>query len=267
MTSVSQQSVLPSQASSNVPHSVVQAHSTPTSASGTTSPQAAVPTPAIARTYANATRKQFSSPSAFGNSIPPVAVGVSGSGHHGKSDSMSSTNVNGKGAIPPAVPSIGTPTIINGNNAVNIPLGHGDHGRKPSVTISAAGASGYMSNGGPVIGKPGGNIQFGSMDVVSSPDSKHSALQPNQSANTLAVSNPVNPRITSPQTSPSPIPQPPASGGKPPSSLQGQGNGLSFGSIGGEETPVSFGLFSDVGDFTNRLNSASLGPQAHHREI
>ena len=198
-----------------------------------------MPAPAIARSYANATRKQFSSPSVSANSTLPVALGGSGPGHHGKSDTMSS--VNGKGGIPPAVPALGTPTIVNGNNAVNIPSGQGDHGRKPSVTISAAGASGYMPNGSPVVGKPGGNnIQFGSMDAGPSPVIKYSTLQQNQS---LSVSNQMNPRITSPQTSPSPIPQPPASGGKPPSSLHGQGNGLSFGSLGGEEAPVSLDIF------------------------
>lgn len=238
MTSISQQPVLPPQVPSNLSHAVAQAHSPTASTSGTTSPQAAVPAAATARTYANATRKQFPVLSASGNSTPAVAGGALTPAQHGKSGSISP--VNGKTVIPPAVPTLATPTIVNGNSAVNVSSNHNDHSRKPSVTISAAGASGYMPNGTPVVGKPGGNgIQFGSIDTGASPVVNHSIPQQHQSANTLAVSVSSNPRITSPQTSPSPIPQPAASGGKPPSSLHGQGNGLSFGSLGGEDASVS----------------------------
>ena len=238
MTSISQQQVLPPQVPSNISHAVAQAHSPTASTSGTTSPQAAVPAAATARSYASATRKPFSVPSASGNSTPPVAGGVLTPAQHGKSGSISP--VNGKTAIPPAVPTLGPPTIVNGNSAVNVSANHNEHSRKPSVTISAAGASGYMPNGNPVVGKPGGNgIQFGSINTGASPVINHSTPQPNQSTNSLMVSALSNPRITSPQTSPSPIPQPAASGGKPPSSLQGQGNGLSFGSLGGEDASVS----------------------------
>lgn len=165
---------------------------------------------------------------AHNNTSSPATAGGAAS-QHGKIDS-----VNGKGPIPPAVPVVATPTIVNGNAAISPTMGLGDHNRKSSVTISAAGASGYMPNGGPVAGKPaGGNpIQFGSMNAAGSPAMSSSAPLHNQS-NSLAVQTPNNPRVTSPQSSPSPIPQPTASGGRPPSSLHsGQ---LNFGSMGGEE--------------------------------
>ena len=184
--------------------------------------------------------------------------------------------MNGKVAIPPAIPSLSSSAHVNGNTSVNLPMGQNDHSRKPSVTISAAGASGYMPNGGQVVGKTGGNgIQFGSIPINAnaSPISSHSVPLVNQPTSSLAVSSPSNPRITSPQTSPSPIPQPPASGGKPPSSLQGQGNGLSFGSLGGEDPSVRCSLLllsDDKLTFSQRqlrsMPSGNLTPamQASH---
>ncbi|KAI9872039.1 MAG: hypothetical protein M1830_002128, partial [Pleopsidium flavum] len=236
MTSISQQPVLPPQAPSTVTQTINQAHSPSASISGTTSPLGAAPVPATARSYASATKKPFS-PSTSGVTTPTVAVGGQQI-QHGKSDSI--PPVNGKNAIPPpAVPAVGgVSTIVNGNDVVINPSSLADHSRKPSVTISAAGASGYMPNGGPVAGKPtGGNgIQFGSMNVGASLAVANSVPNLTQAmSSSLAVAAPTNPRITSPQTSPSPIPQPAASGGRPPSSLQGQGNGLSFGSLGGED--------------------------------
>jgi translation initiation factor 4G len=168
------------------------------------------------RSYANATKK----PSANNATPAQVVGGLS----HAKADSISP--VNGKNTIPPAVPTLGTPTIVNGNNAMNAAS---DHSRKVSVTINAQGASGHMPNGGPSVGKPAG-IRFGS----ASPAMAHSIVQPSDN---LAVAG--NPRITSPATSPSPIPQPPASGGRIPSGLQGQGTTLNFGSMGGEDPTVS----------------------------
>ena len=231
MTSISQQPVLPPQAQSSLSQSVAQVHSSVPSG-GPTSPQAAVPV----QPYANATRKPYSQQSASNILTSPTSV--AGPAHYGKADPIS---VNGKNSIPPAVP-----TIVNGTNAVAMASAQ-DHGRKPSVTISAAGASGYMANGASVGGKPGGNgIQFGSMNAGGSPAISYSVPMANQSSNSLAVSSPMNPRITSPQTSPSPIPQPPASGGKPPSSLQGQSNGLSFGSLGGEDASVSYEIYDTI---------------------
>lgn len=234
MTSISQP-VLPSQASSNASQTAAQAHPQSGPTSGKTPPQVAGTAPAAARSYASVSKKQYS-PTASNISSSPVAVGGSGASQHGRLDSL-----NNKGVIPPAVPSVGPPTIINGNTTISPISGPNDHSRKSSVTISAAGASGYMPNGGPVAGKQAGgsNIQFGSIVAGGSPAMANSTPQLNPSSNSLAVHTPSNPRITSPQTSPSPIPQPPASGGRPPSSLQGQGNALSFGSLGGEETNVS----------------------------
>ncbi|KAI9820238.1 MAG: hypothetical protein M1827_005860 [Pycnora praestabilis] len=235
MTSISQQPIIPPQVpgSTNATQ-VASVHPAPPSISGTTSPLAAVPAPATARSYANATKKPFSPPIASSTTGPssPVAVGGSTAAQHGKSSSISP--VNGKHSIPPAVPV--APSIVNSNNVVNGSSSSGTHARKPSVTISAAGTSGYIPNGGPVAGPASrpGSIQFGSINAGGSPAAANPVPQSHQSNSSLAVSAPTNPRITSPQTSPSPIPQPAASGGRPPSGLQGQGNGLSFGSLGGE---------------------------------
>ena len=232
MTSISHQPVIPPQVSSSVPQTVAQVQS---STGGTTSPQAAVPGAATGRSYASATKKTATN-SSVGTSLAAVTA-------NGKSDSVTSTN--GKTAIPPAVPTLGSPAIVNGNNAVNNSFSQGDHNRKPSVTISAQGASGQMPNGGPAAGKPvaGNNIQFGSMNNGPSPVIMHSTSQPMHSSSSLTVQAPSNPRITSPANSPSPIPQPPASGGRPPSSLQAQGNGPVFGSLGEDSLVIYFFLF------------------------
>lgn len=228
MTSISQQPVLPSQVPSSISQSVGQVQSPPALTGGTTSPPAAVLSAASGRSYANATKKSATNSSVAGQTAANPS--------HGKSDSISP--VNGKNAIPPAVPTLGTPTIVNGNNAGLGPSGHGEHSRKVSVTISAQGASGHLPNGGPAAGKPAvaQGIRFGS----ASPAIVHSTPQLVQSTDSLAVAAQSNPRITSPATSPSPIPQPPASGGRPPSGLQSQGNNLNFGSMGGEDPSVSF---------------------------
>lgn len=232
MTSVSQQPILPPQAPSTAtatPNSAT-AHSSSTSIGGTTSPLAAVPAPATARSYANATKKPFSPPNASNTagSSPAVAVGSSASVQHGSN--TSAPPVSSKGSVLPAVPTIvnSSSVVINGAS----PPGS-DHNRKPSVTISAAAPSGYVPNGNLVAGPSSRNeIQFGSVPTPSQPSS-------------LPVGSP-NPRISSPATSPSPIPQPAASGGRPPAGLQGQGNALNFGSIGIEssEGQVSFASFS-----------------------
>ena len=236
MTSISQP-VLPPQAPSTVSSSIAQGQGVPLPSSGTTSPQtAAVPAGASSRSYPTATKKQFSSTSAQSGAVSQQ----SGAGSvHGRSESI--PPVNGRPNVTPAVPSLTTPTIVNGNNGINSLSTHTDHSRKPSATISASGTSGRMPNGGPAVGKQavGNGIQFGSLNSGGSPAIVHSQPHYPQSSNSLAVNSLSNPRITSPQTSPSPIPQPPVSGGRPPSSLQGQGNGLSFGSLGGEDPNVS----------------------------
>lgn len=209
------QSVLPPQPPSNPSQSIAQTPAQLASTSGKTSSPAAG---SAARNYA----------SAAGGAAQP---------QHGKSDTVSS--VNGRNPIVPAVPTVDSPAAINGGNA-GMNASFGDHSRKSSVTISATGPSGYMPNGALVGGKPaGGNgIQFGTFSNADrSPAMANATPQMNQS-NSLSVNAP-NPRITSPMSSPSPIPQPAASGGRPPSSFQGQGNNVNFGTINGEDPNVS----------------------------
>ncbi len=234
MTSISQ-SALPPQASSNASQTAIPALPPTGPTSGKSLPPVAGAAPVPSRSYANVHKKQFSPTAASAVTPASGAVGGPTTASHGKADSL-----NGKGAIPPAVPALGAPTIVNGNSAISHNPSLGDHSRKTSVTISAAGASGFLPNGGPMAGKPtGGNsIQFGQVPAAGSPASASSTPQPAQSGNTLAVQTPSNPRITSPQTSPSPIPQPPASGGRPPSGFQGQGTRPNFGSLESEEVSV-----------------------------
>ena len=118
-------------------------------------------------------------------------------------------------------------TIVNGGPA---PSSQGDHSRKPSVTITSAGTSGYMPNGGPAS-RPN-SLQFGFANQQTSPNMGNPAVPANQSQPGLGAPA-MNPRVTSPQTSPSPIPQQTSSGGRPPpSSYQSQGNIPNFGSFG-----------------------------------
>ncbi|CAI6340297.1 unnamed protein product [Periconia digitata] len=153
--------------------------------------------PTARSSYANATKK-ISSPPIASSAAPPVAVGGSNA-QHGKSSSVSP--VNGSSPIKPAVPAMG-PTIVNSSSA------NGDHSRKSSVTISAAGTSGFIPNGGPVASsRAPSNLTFGSLAGSPAP----SPAVPQQNLNPQSQ----NPRINSPAHSPSPIPTPTASGGKP----------------------------------------------------
>ncbi|PGH04455.1 hypothetical protein AJ80_08508 [Polytolypa hystricis UAMH7299] len=228
MTSISQTPGLPKQGQSTTSQAPLQGQSPAASTSGKT------PSPGPARSYANATKKSFSQ-TVTGETANSLVAASGPAQQHGKSPST--IIVNGKTPMPqPSVPAAGGLTIVNGNTAPNSSI-QGDHSRKPSVTISAAGASGFIPNGGPVSAAQGrpNNLRFGSIDTQgSSPIPSHAVLQ-NQSQQGLGVAATGNPRITSPQSSPSPIPQPLASGGRPPSSLQGQGNNLSFGSFPGDQ--------------------------------
>lgn len=216
MTSISQKPGLqPQQGQSQTTPAASQAHSPSPSVSGP-------------KTYANATKKPASSSDS--TSAPLTVGGSAPAAQHGKSSSVSP--VNGK----PMQQSSGL-TIVNGGP-------QGDHGRKPSVTITSAGASGYIPNGGSAGSRPS-SIQFGSMNQQTSPNMGGPAVLANQS--NLGLSQSMNPRITSPQTSPSPIPQPASSGGRPPpSTYQSQGNGPSFGSFG--ESGDANVSFSDCGN-------------------
>lgn len=120
--------------------------------------------------------------------------------------------MNGRASITPAIPSF-TPAIAHSN---------ADHGRKTSVNLPA--------NGGPVGGQKAAIPQFGSL--TDSPAASHSTPQIAQSTIPASMNTSGNPRVTSPAHSPSPIPIPAASGGRPPSGMSS--NGIAFGSLGGD---------------------------------
>ncbi|CAL8581330.1 hypothetical protein XPA_007029 [Xanthoria parietina] len=231
MTSISQP-VLPPQPSNNASQTAPQPQPNPASQSGRTPPQAAATAPPPARSYASATKKNSSPTSATNSLSTSSTAGGAGPAQNGKVESAST--VNGKGPITPAVPAMGgAPAVVNGNTAGMPPSGPADHGRKASLNITPAGASVHLPNGDQVGAKPAGGtaIKWGSLNADGSPALANAIPQPSQSTNTLAVNPPTNPRVTSPAASPSPIPQPPASGGRPPSTFQGQNNGMSFGSM------------------------------------
>lgn len=175
----------------------------------------AVPAQLPVRSYASATKTATPASS--------TPAGASSSAAH-NAKPASDSPVNGANSMAQGGPQTGN-TVPNGTP------NSGDHGRKPSVTINASGASGYTPNGGPVSSNGRApNISFGSMNQ-SSPLPTASA--PYQSQTSSLATPQANPRTTTPTHSPSPIPQPPASGGRPPSSLQNQSNGMQFGSMGG----------------------------------
>lgn len=161
------------------------------SSSGSSAVAAGQAAPTARSSYANATKSP-----PIANSAAPVVVGGQ---QHGKSISP----VNGN-SIKPAVPAMG-PTIANGAAS------QGDHSRKSSVTISAAGTSGYIPNGGPVPNsRAPSNLTFGS--IAGSPAPSPAVPHP-QGQNLNPQTQ--NPRVASPAHSPSPIPTPISSGGKP----------------------------------------------------
>ncbi|KAJ4349712.1 uncharacterized protein N0V89_008329 [Didymosphaeria variabile] len=201
------------------------------SSSGSSAVAAGQAAPTARSSYANATKSP-----PIANSAAPVVVG---SQQHGKSISP----VNGN-SIKPAVPAMG-PTIANGAAA-----SQGDHSRKSSVTISAAGTSGYIPNGGPVPNsRAPSNLTFGS--IAGSPAPSHAV--PHPQGQTLNPQAP-NPRVASPAHSPSPIPTPISSGGKP-DNLPTR-PGLVFG--GGSETADSNSRAISLPPQPNSL------PQAQH---
>jgi translation initiation factor 4G len=206
-----------------------QAASSP-AVSDSSSPQP--PSAPASSSYASATKK-----SATDSSAAPVTVG--GSAHHGKSTSVSSVSGNPMQQQPH--PS--GVTIVNGGPAPPSAANPGDHSRKPSVTITSAGTSGYMPNGGPAS-RPN-SLQFGfANQQQTSPNMGNPPALANQPQPGLGVSASANPRVTSPQTSPAPIPQPASSGGRPPpSSYQAQGNVPNFGSFGEVGGDANVGRF------------------------
>lgn len=141
--------------------------------------------------------------------------------------------------------------MAQGGSQPNGNTPHSDHSRKTSVVINASGASGQIPNGGPVGQNGRLPINFGSMGVGGSPLQQPGVPYQAQPSNMPVP--PRDPRVTSPAHSPSPIPQPPASGGRPPS-MQNQGNGVTFGQMGGESDSVRLqsGRSIDVAVRANR---------------
>ncbi|CAG8924712.1 unnamed protein product [Penicillium salamii] len=200
---------------SNPPQSGPQGQSTATPAS--TQPASSQPTQA-ATSYANATKKSATDSTA-------ASATVSGSAHNGQQSSGSSVN----GKPMQNQPAASGVTIVNG--APTAPAA-GDHSRKPSVTITSSGTSGYIPNGGAPASRPN-SLQFGFANQQSSPNMGAPAVPASNQAQSGLGAPSTNPRVTSPQTSPSPIPQPASSGGRPPpSTYQAQGNVPNFGSFG-----------------------------------
>ncbi|EXJ55108.1 translation initiation factor 4G [Cladophialophora yegresii CBS 114405] len=158
---------------------------------------------------------------------------------HGHSDS-----VNGRNPTIPAIPTV--------NGGVSLP----DHSRKPSMTVTPAGVTGFAANGG----APGGPqnkpaIQFGAMGMQNPAGSPAMGTPPSlahQNSANLSVGQ-LNPRATSPSNSPSPIPQPASvSGGRPPQGFNGQGHAYTFGqtdhndpSAMSRPLPIQFGPQQD----------------------
>lgn len=162
---------------------------------------------------AGAPKKPAQAPVIATNPQPPVVAGGA-SAPPQNAKGASSSPVNGKPAVTPAVPS-----VARGSNG-SVP----DHARKISVTMAASAPNSFAANGGPVGGSKSG-IQFG----FDSPAMAHSSPQV-----TGSVPIPIpggNPRVASPAHSPSPIPQPSASGGRPPSGLQQPTGQMTFGSL------------------------------------
>jgi len=100
-------------------------------------------------------------------------------------------------------------------------------GRKPSVVISANGATGQLPNGAMPSQSARHNIAFGSLTGNSQQSNMANNINSHQPQHNGLQNAATDLRIASPQ----PIPQPPASGGsKPLAPLQGSANGLVFGS-------------------------------------
>ncbi|KAK2800306.1 hypothetical protein FQN51_006214 [Onygenales sp. PD_10] len=221
MTSISQTSGLQPQGQSTTSAAASQG-SSPAPSVSRLSPLVPVAS-SVLFLAANATKKSPSQTVAGETTTPSTA----GSAQHGKSPSISP--VNGKPMQQQPAPVAGGLTIVNGNTAPNASI-NDNHARNKSVTIPPN----VVANGGPASASGRANsLRFGSMDAQASPAVNNPASLPSQPQSNLGV-NAVNPRTTSPQTSPSPIPQPITSGGRPPSTLPGQGNNFNFGSFGGE---------------------------------
>lgn len=162
---------------------------------------------------AGAPKKPAQAPVVATSSHPPFAVGGASAAPAQNAKAATPSPVNGKSAVTPLAQPNST---ANGSTS--------DHTRKSSVTMAATGPNSFAANGGPVGGSKSG-IQFG----YDSPAMAHSTPQAGTSAPIPIPGG--NPRVTSPAHSPSPIPQPSASGGRPPSGLQQPTGQMTFGSL------------------------------------
>ncbi|PFH61788.1 hypothetical protein XA68_16216 [Ophiocordyceps unilateralis] len=162
---------------------------------------------------AGAPKKPAQAPVVATSSHPAFAVGGASAASAQNAKAASPSPVNGKSAVTP---------VAHGSSAANGSTS--DHTRKSSVTMAASGPNSYAANGGPVGGSKSG-IQFG----YDSPAMAHSTPHAGTSAPIPIPGG--NPRVTSPAHSPSPIPQPSASGGRPPSGLQQPTGQMTFGSL------------------------------------
>ncbi|KAK8090265.1 hypothetical protein PG997_005226 [Apiospora hydei] len=204
--------------------------------------QAPVPAPTTATTsapsYASAAGAAKKTPLVAQGSAQqqPVVAGGSAPPQHAKSNSVSPVNGRPNSTIMPAVPKVTGPAVAHGS------LNGESHSRKPSVTMTAPnGPSNPNGKNMPQFGFP------------ASPAVQHTAPQAGASAPIPIPGR--DPRVTSPQHSPSPIPQPSASGGRPPANAQ-------------QGSTVNFGSFDGRGETHGRRPSASqnaAGPNAHAR--
>ncbi|KAI0190296.1 hypothetical protein F4808DRAFT_467112 [Astrocystis sublimbata] len=169
---------------------------------------------------AGAAKKPSSTPVvATGSNSPIVVAGSAPASNHAKSSSI--TPMNGRSNITPAVP-----TVAHGTSATSTPNGQPDHSRKSSVTMSANGPNSYSTNGAPAGPTPG-SIKFG---YTESPAPSHSTPQP-PTAQVAIPGTGARGGVTEPRASPTPIPEPSKSGGRPVSGAAQSNATLAFGSF------------------------------------
>ncbi|KAF5138550.1 Eukaryotic translation initiation factor 4 gamma [Metarhizium anisopliae] len=174
-------------------------------------------------------------------SQPPVVVGSSSASLAQNANTSSSSSVNGKPAVAPAVPAVARGSSTNGSGV--------DHSRKVSVTMAANGPNSYAANGGAKSG-----IQFGFDSPAMAHSTPHTA-----NAAPIPIPGAGNHRVPSPAHSPSPIPQPSASGGRPPSGLPGSGQ-MTFGSLSSDGE-----RHMRQGSVPPNPNAMGSQPGAHYR--
>lgn len=192
-------------------------HARTPSVSGQTSSSAAVQASAPAQrqlSYATAASKKPTPVIAASPSSPHVPVGASA--QNARPTSTASPAVNGK--IPPTVANSG-PAAANGTPN---PFPGGHHSRKSSV---ASGAGGSMMPNGPPRGTPA--ITFGTLHEATGPASSGSAAAASNPSLTAPLAS--NQKASSPQSSPSPVVRPMATGGVPPGQATAASGRIQFG--------------------------------------